>query len=426
MIGGVLLPSLLALAAFWPGTAWAQTGQPRAPQEKAPARKTIEPLSREDVVQALQKAMGHLIEIQNADGSWGGGGPESTLEDNFALETYASWRLGAHAIGCMALMGSARGDLQQEQALEKAVDWLCAVSLPERDSDWDVDYVWAAVYGFSACVDLLQDKRFQVDPWVGRLEERGKEFLAVLVGHQALSGGWAYYDFAPYAKTPTWATSFTTAAVLPALFDATQKLKWEIEERVLARAVRYVDRCALPNGAYAYDLTPNLSTGGIESINQVQGSLSRIQVCNWALHRAGVKRITPEVLRKGLENFFRYHGFLDHVRTRPIPHEGFNANAGYFYFFGHYYAAKVIALLPAAERAEWYKKLSPHLAKTQWANGGASDFLRPPYMVVASTSFLLSGLQADLDALNADAKDGARPQKAERAPGEQPAKADPK
>ena len=60
----------------------------------------------------------------------------------------------------------------------------------------------------------------------------------------------------------------------------------------------------------------------------------------------GVERITPEVLREGLENFFRYHQFLDHARTRPIPHEGFNANAGYFYFFGHFYAAKVIS--PAA------------------------------------------------------------------------------
>ena len=54
--------------------------------------------------------------------------------------------------------------------------------------------------GFSACVDLLQDTRFQEGPILGRLQERGEAFLKVLVDHQALSGGWAYYDFAPYAK----------------------------------------------------------------------------------------------------------------------------------------------------------------------------------------------------------------------------------
>ena len=81
-------------------------------------------------------------------------------------------------------------------------------------------------------------------------------------------------------------------------------------------------------------------------------------------------------VRTGLEAFFRHRGFLDHVRTRPIPHEGFHANAGYFYFFGHYYAARVIELLPREEREAYRARLRPHLCKTQWASGALHRVVR--------------------------------------------------
>ncbi|MBL4771513.1 MAG: hypothetical protein JKY61_10320 [Planctomycetes bacterium] len=391
--------------AFWLSaslTAGAWAGQESEEVPQKPKKQDSEQVSSpfipaEQVSEKLDLAVGYLIGEQNDDGSWGGQGPESVLEDGFALSTYKSWLLGAHALGCGALAGVEFRTDAEQAALEKAVRHLCTIELPKRDSDWDIDIVWSAVYGFSTCVELLQNKGFKEAQWQTLLTSRGQEFLAVLLKHQALSGGWAYYDEPPFTTTPTWATSFTTAAVLPALVDAKDVLGWSIEDRVIQRAVRYVERCALPNGAYAYDLRPNGGVRGLEDINMVEGSLSRIQVCNWALARAGVKRITHDRIREGLDEFFRFHGFLDHARTRPIPHEGFHANAGYFYFFGHYYAARAIELLPVEERRTWYQRLSPHLMKTQWKSGGASDFLRPPYMVVASTSFLIRGLQWDLD-----------------------------
>jgi len=158
-----------------------------------------------------------------------------------------------------------------------------------------------------------------------------------------------------------------------------------------------VRRCALPNGAYSYDLTPVARLSGVEHINLVQGSLGRIQVCNWGLARAGVRQITDEVVRDGLQAFMEHHAFLDHVRTRPIPHEGYHANAGYFYYFGHYYAARAIELLPEEEREYWHARLRPHLVKTQWASGGVSDFLDSGYLVTASTSYLILALQEGLN-----------------------------
>jgi hypothetical protein len=142
-------------------------------------------------------------------------------------------------------------------------------------------------------------------------------------------------------------------------------------------------------------------TGG-EHINRIKGSLGRIQVCNWGRAAAGDPRVTHDRIREGLEAFFEHHKFLDAARMRPIPHEAYYANAGYFYFFAHYYAAQAINLLPPEEREAWHARLRPHLAKTIRADGSTSDFLSSSYMILASTSYLSMALDLGLprDAAN--------------------------
>ena len=78
---------------------------------------------------------------------------------------------------------------------------------------------------------------------------------------------------------------------------------------------------------------------------------------------------------------------------RPIPHEGYYANAGYFYYFGHYYAALAIEQLPLEEREAWHARLRPHLIKAQREDGSTSDFLDSTYMITASTSYAALALQ---------------------------------
>ena len=86
-------------------------------------------------------------------------------------------------------------------------------------------------------------------------------------------------------------------------------------------------------------------------------------------------------------------GILQHARTRPVPHEGFHANAGYFYFFAHYYAAKVINTLPEARREEWHALLRPHVTKTQWTSGAMSDFMDAGYALTSATAFSILALE---------------------------------
>lgn len=358
--------------------------------EKAPVKAPERPdqnteLTPEDAREFLNKSLDYLVDSQNEDGSWSTHVNTHLFETGFAWQTFYAWQLGAHGLGTLGLR-AAPSTPKVDAALEKAIRWLCTTRMPVRGADWDVDSTWGSLYGFTACVECATDTRFASEEWQTLLKKRGMEFFADLKQRQTPDGGWAYYDNPPFTKRPTWATSFCTALVLPALKQATE-LGWEIPAYVPEAALKVVKRCHLPNGAYAYDYRPTQRGWGGESINQVKGSLGRIQVCNLALASWDVEFVTLDKLREGLENFFEHHRFLDTARMRPIPHEGFYANAGYFYFFAHYYAAQVIELLPEEEREGWHSKLRFHVAKTMLKDGSTSDFLTSGYMKTGSSAY---------------------------------------
>ena len=384
LLGG-LLAALLCAA-----TAGAQE-QPEVVRKLRPVPETM---TRDEAKSVLTRALAFLTDSQKEDGSWGSGANENLAELGYSVSTYYDWKMGAHALAVMALT-ECEETPERRVALERAVDFLCTTRIPKRGSNWDCDYTWPGLYGFVACVRLMDDERFASPEWRDKIERRGREFWRILEHNHTPQGGWAYYDNPPFTARPTWATSFCTGLVLPAL-ERAEGLGWVTDERIRERATTYVRRCALPNGAYEYDLRPVARLTGGEHINRVKGSLSRIQVCNWGLAASGEPSVTPDKIREGLEQFFEHHRFLDAARMRPIPHEAYYANAGYFYFFGHYYAAQAINLLPEAEREQWHARLRPHLAKTQRADGSTSDFLSTTYMIVGSTSYLSLALSLGL------------------------------
>ena len=131
-------------------------------------------------------------------------------------------------------------------------------------------------------------------------------------------------------------------------------------------------------------------------VSRVTTSLGRTQVCQWARRLAGDAEVRDEHLARGVQAFFDDHRFLDVARMRPVPHEAFYRNAGYFYFFGHYYAALAIELLPVEQREPLRGLLRAHVAKTQRGDGSFCDFLGQTYLVVADTAFATLALQAGL------------------------------
>ncbi len=353
-----------------------------------------ETLTQAEAREALDRSVAWLVENQREDGSFSNGVMDTVQEFFFSVESFYAWKVAADGLATLALL-SVDGSPAVDAALRRAVDRLVAQRAPKRGNHWDTDYGWGVLYAFATAVEAADDPRFAGDEDQARLAATARRYLAILEDIQSPAGGWAYYDDPIYSQRPTWDTSFCTALVLPALVRARAR-GWLTDDAVLTRAQRYVERCALPNGAYTYDLTPIPRISGGEHINAVKGSLARIQVCNWGLFHAGSRRITHERIREGLAAFFEHHRFLDAARMRPIPHEAYYANAGYFYLFGHYYAAEAIELLPAEEREAWHARLRPHLVRTIRDEGYALDFIDTSYQRVAGTAFVALGLALGL------------------------------
>ncbi len=388
----------LALSALFAASTGPQEGAGKGHDQEevqlVGSREVPSTMTAEQARAGLARALAWFVEEQHEDGTWGLFVPSDLMELGFAAESYYDWNLASNLIVCLALM-ECEETPERRAALERGLRAALEKRLPIRGDDWDNDAMWTALYGVVALSRAAPDPRFQGAEWREAIGRRGRDYVEILVENQVIEGGWGYYDDPPYTHRPKWATSFSTACVIPALREA-EKLGWLADARVHERATRYVASCALPNGAYEYDLNPIPRLTGGEHINQVQGSLGRIQVCNWALSSAGVKRITPDRLREGVAAFFGEHRFLDAARLRPIPHEAYFANAGYFYFFGHYYAALAINLLPQAERESWHARLRPHLVKAQRENGSCTDFLEGRYDLLASTAFLALALDAGM------------------------------
>jgi hypothetical protein len=366
----------------------------RAEVEVVPSKDVPTSMTAEQARRALERSLAWLVSEQNPDGTWGVFVPNDLLELGFAPETFYDWNLASNFLVLLALL-ECEETPERRAALERGLRAACQKRLPIRGADWDNDAMWTALYAVVALTRAADDPRLATGPLAELVHARGREYVDILCRNQVIEGGWGYYDNPPYTHRPKWATSFSTACVVPALAGAL-RLGWLNDASVLQRAVRYVDSCRLPNGAYEYDLNPIPRLQGGEHINQVPGSLGRIQVCNWALAEVGVPRVTPDLLREGLERFFAEHRFLDAARLRPIPHEAYFANAGYFYFFGHYYAALAIDLLPPDEQEGFHARLRPHLVKAMRENGSTTDFLISEYDVLASTAFLALALDAGM------------------------------
>lgn len=357
----------------------------------------------EDARRGVERGLEFLLRAQEPDGAWGHWrNPEVETGEN--PEAHRSWQVAVTSLGCLAMMEAGAGEASM-QALDRAVGFLCARALVKRPSDWDVDNVWAYVYGLTALARAATFQRYEAADHAERraaMRATGEKLIEKLWRYQTPSGGWAYYDDETKALRPSWATSFTTAVGVLGLLDA-QSAGWPVDRGRLARAVAAVRRCRLPSGAYTYSVEVFPGPGDLENIDQVKGSLSRIQVCNLALFRAAQAGLETGIgiqeLRAGLEPFFREHRFLDVARRRPIPHEAFYYNSGYFYFFGHYYAAQVIRELPEEDRRRFAPLLWREILKTQCADGSMWDYYMNDYGRPYGASYGVAALGLTLAAL---------------------------
>jgi hypothetical protein len=362
-----------------------------SPQDAAPAPNP------ERVRVAIDRGIAFLLKDQNTNGSWGGAQDATTTWSGPVWsnpETHRAWKVATTGLCCAALVEAAQSDAALAAA-DRGVDYLVRNAAVKRPNEWDTMNGWAYVYGLQGLVAASTHPRYAGTQRKKDIDAAVPLYLRALAGHQSVSGGWGYLELnPPRTRRPQWATSFMTAAAVVVL-EMAEDAGFEVDRAVVDRAVKLVKRCRLPNGGYTYHVRaiPNLA---LEYIDQVKGSLARIEVCQAALIRAGEPVPLADRLT-GLGHFFKEHRFLEIAMHKPVPHEAYYANSGYFYMFGHYYAADVIAGLPVEERQEHWPRLRQEILKVQQKDGSIWDYDMHRYDRPYGVSFGIMALYRSLE-----------------------------
>lgn len=351
------------------------------------------PVSRREVEVAMSRGVAFLLSNQNADGSWGR--YLKTLSDPVACPApYGplSFRVGTTSLDMMALMQAAPDDARARAAVDRAAVWLLRELPRLRRPSVDVLYNnWGYAYGLQALCALARRDAGNPEK-VEEYRRAAMQVLAHLNRYSNLKGGWGYYEFADRTARPSWASmSFMTAAVLVAVKEAELCFNMGLDQPVCNRALALIRRLRTPEGTFLYG-DHMIGTGEAAPVNRHLGSLGRTAACNHALFRYGVPLVGRQDVSDGLDWMWARNGWLLLAKKWPIPHESFGKNAGYFVFFGYYYAGLSLEIAPPETRARHARLLARILLPQQEPSGCWWDFPMMDYHRQYGTGFALMAL----------------------------------
>ena len=388
---------------------------------EGPEPAPITPPTAAEIKQSIKRGVDFLLESQLKSGAWGrsGTGKYYTIWAPVPGAHHA-YRTGTTALAVMSLMEASplfSGEEQEKIAasIERAQTWLLEQGGDLRRSAPDMydDYfghalynVWGHAYGIQA-VAALHERAEGKTTLQAKLKKSIAYHIHRLEQDSFINGGWGYYDD-PFTdkygnaihprrakqERPTGSSiSFTTATVLIAFKDA-ERLGFEIPEKLTKPAVDSILRQRYPDFAYAYG--EYLKYAPRMDINRPAGSLGRSQVCNLALRMYGDKLVTDEVLETWLDRLIVRNGWLSMSRKRNYPaqspHFADFGVAGYFYYYGHYYAAMCIDELPVEKRPFYQDHLAKILMPLQEKDGSWWDYILYDYHQQYGTAMAVSAL----------------------------------
>ncbi len=359
-----------------------------------PRPKPVEAVTEEALQQSIDQGIAFLVADQNKNGSWGNATKTKGLNIYAPVPgAHHAMRTGVTGLSIMGLCRNNPSDPKAIAAIEKSEKWLMDQLPRLRRADPTTTYnVWGHAYGIRALVALADYYKDDAEK-VASYKKLADSQVALLFKQQEINGGWGYLDFDLTTQRPSGSpTSFTTATVLIAVHEAHERFGTEIPKAGAHIALRQIKRQRTPDGAFVYaEGHRNRPRYGI---NRPGGSLARSQVCNVALYEFGETKLIDQTdLDDWLDRLWARIGWIDIARKRPVPHETWFSNSGYFFFYGIHYAAMANDLLEDEERRKHHANhLATVLFGLQEKNGCWWDYPLYDYHRPYGTGYSLTAL----------------------------------
>ena len=360
-------------------------------KRQAPVPRPVIPPTAEELQQSIDRGIAFLLKVQNKDGSWGSATRTKGLNIYAPVPgAHHAFRTAVTAMCVSALIETGSGRKDVEPAVDRGEAWLFE-RLPKlrRATPTAIYNVWGHIYSIQALV-RMRNRHSDNEKTQKRIDDLIKSQFDRLNRYESVDGGWGYYDFREGTQKPSSSSiSFVSAAALVA-FDEARSASVYPPEKLVDRAVASIKRQRKSDFSYLYG--EYLKWRPMRGINRPGGSLGRSQACNIALRLWGDEKITDDVIKEWLNRLFARNGWLDMGRKRPIPHESWFQVAGYFYYFGHYYAAVSLEQLPAADRPPFQAQLADLMLRRQEKDGSWWDYPLYNYHQQYGTAFALMTL----------------------------------
>lgn len=408
---GFSLLSIIVFSASW----LFFVPQAGAVTEDVPRPHPIPPVEITKLDESMLRGLDFLLNHQRKNGSFGSPSRTKGLNIYAPGTSHAAFHAGTNALALAAMIElegwtkSLPQDTENPQfkefaqrlprltgAITRCETWLMETLPQLRRSDISALYnVWGHSYGIQAmCRMYTRDMalpELEMSTRKALILDEIRHQVQLLERFECLNGGWGYYDFDHHLQhNGGGPNSFVTGTVLTAL-DEARALGVEIPQRITSRGAKAILRQRRPNNAYCYGESHIHST---HIINRSAGSLGRTMVGSYALLKWGEEGfITQEMLVDGLDRFVSRIGWQDIGRKRPVPHEAWFAIAGYFYYYGHYYAIYCVQeLSDPALRTKYANYLAAINLALQESDGSWWDYPLYDYHQAYGTGMALTVL----------------------------------
>jgi hypothetical protein len=309
--------------------------------------------------EAIRSGLAWLLANQAEDGGFGSHHTPRPYEVLSSIPgSQEAFRVATTALCALALDESTASDERARAELRAAVgrarDFLLTDATVKRQSGLEHYNVWAFGYALHFFGEYLL--RHPEDPRADEIRSVCARLVEKLGTYQTLDGGWGYLSLSPVPTLQPSDTSmsFTTATILFGL-ERARAAGVVAPQPLVERALGEIRRSRLPDNAFLYgDYLRYVPRHGI---NERSGSACRTPLCLVTLELFG-EPIAPSAHEQALLDLLvRFREYQKAGVRRPIPHESHFAISGYFYLYGHAYAAYALERLAPEKK----RRLAPLL-----------------------------------------------------------------